>query len=147
LREFSLTVGLIAFQLGMHLPTAKTSSLDLGDGLIGLPGRVCGIGLSANELAPITTTALGFVLVVVDEADSPRKIQLTRGADFGGGLIRRISGLVPLKLPLFITAFGRADRLTLARWEVHFPQIDLTHSASGLDGLQPMSRGDTGNCR
>ena len=72
------------------------------------------IGLPAHELAMIMTIALRFIPTIVEEADRLRKAQLARGAHFYGGLIRRVKTLIPLTVPLFLSAFRRADELATA---------------------------------
>ena len=71
-------------------------------------------GFPAHELAMMVTIALRFIPVLVDEADRLRKAQLARGADFGGGPVRKARSLIPLLVPLFISAFDHADRLAIA---------------------------------
>ncbi|MDA0746694.1 MAG: energy-coupling factor transporter transmembrane protein EcfT [bacterium] len=103
-----------AVVLTTSLFTFTTSPLELADGLERLLRPFRCFGFPAHELAMTTTIALRFVPLLVDEADRLRKSQLARGADFGGGPIRRVRSLLPLLLPLFISAFGRADRLAVA---------------------------------
>ena len=62
----------------------------------------------------IMTIALRFIPTIVEEADRLRKAQLARGAHFCGGLIRRAKALIPLIVPLFLSAFRRADELAVA---------------------------------
>ena len=109
-----LTVRLSALVVGTSLLTLTTSPLELADGLEFLLSPFQRVGLPAHELAMTTTIALRFVPILIDEADRLRRAQLARGADFGGGPIRRIRSLFPLLLPLFISAFERADRLAVA---------------------------------
>lgn len=67
-----------------------------------------------HELAFMTTLALRFVPTIIDEAERIQKAQRSRGADFSGSLLRRIQSLVPLLVPLFASAFHRADDLAVA---------------------------------
>ncbi len=113
-RGLFLVVRLSALVVGISLLTLTTSPLALADGLESLLGPFRRIGLPAHELAMTTTIALRFVPILIDEADRLRRAQLARGANFGGGPIRRIRSLIPLLLPLFVSAFGRADRLAVA---------------------------------
>jgi len=100
--------------LGASLVTLTTSPIDLTDGLESLLSPFRKVGLPAHELAMMMTIALRFVPTFIDEAERLRKAQLARGASFSGGPIRKIKSLVPLLVPLFLSAFRRADQLALA---------------------------------
>ena len=139
-RGLFLVARLSSLVLGTSLLTLATSPLELADGLEALLRPFRRIGLPAHELAMTTTIALRFVPILVDEADRLRKAQLARGADFGGGPVRRIRSLFPLLLPLFLSAFGRADRLAIAM-EARCYQGDRgrtryrTYSLGAMDGV------------
>ncbi len=96
------------------LLTLTTAPLELTGGLERLLGPLRRIGVPAHDLALMITIALRFIPVLIDEAERLRKAQLARGADFGGGPLRRARQMIPLLAPLFISAFDRADRLALA---------------------------------
>ena len=96
------------------LLTLTTSPAELTEGLERLFNPLRRIGFPAHELAMMATIALRFVPVLVEEAERLYKAQLARGASFGGSPIRRAQTLIPLLVPLFISAFARADRLALA---------------------------------
>ena len=116
------------------LLTLTTSPTELTDGLERLLNPLRAIGFPAHELAMMVTISLRFVPVLVEEAERLRKAQLARGADFGGGPVRRARSLIPLLVPLFISAFTRADRLALAMesrcyqggaGRTHFRELEL----------------------
>jgi energy-coupling factor transport system permease protein len=113
-RGLFLTGRFAGLVLVVSLLTLTTSPLDLADGLEWLLAPFRRIGVPTHELAMTTTIALRFIPILVDEANRLRNAQLARGADFGGGPVRRIRSLFPLLLPLFVSAFGRADRLAVA---------------------------------
>lgn len=94
--------------------TLTTAPVELTDGLERLMNPLRVVGFPAHEMAMLVTISLRFVPVLIEEAERLHKAQLARGADFGGNPIRRVRRLVPLLVPLFISAFGRADRLALA---------------------------------
>jgi energy-coupling factor transport system permease protein len=97
------------------LLTLTTSPVSLTDGLehILSPFRV--IGLPAHELAMMMTIALRFIPTLMEEADKIMKAQMARGADFeSGSIVRRARSMVPLLVPLFVSAFRRADELATA---------------------------------
>jgi len=94
--------------------TAATSPVDLGDGLEKLMKPFSRIGVPVHELAMITVIALRFVPTLLDEAGRIIKAQIGRGARFEGGPIARARSSVPILIPLFASAFRRADDLALA---------------------------------
>lgn len=110
-----MAVRLVLLILTTSLLTLTTSPIALTDGLERLlnPFRV--IGLPAHELAMMMTIALRFIPTLIEEADKIMKAQMARGADFeSGGLIDRARSLIPLLVPLFVSAFRRADELAMA---------------------------------
>ena len=73
------------------------------------------IGVPAHEIAMMMTIALRFIPTIIDETDKIMKAQSARGSDFeSGNLIRRAKALIPILVPLFISAFRRADDLAVA---------------------------------
>jgi energy-coupling factor transport system permease protein len=118
-REGLTTGAFFAARLAAVIATASlftltTAPLELTSGLERLLSPFRRVGLPAHELAMMITIALRFIPVLVEEAERLRKAQLARGADFGGGPVRRVRQLMPLLVPLFVSAFERADRLALA---------------------------------
>ncbi len=109
---FSLRLYLII--ITASLLTLTTAPMELTHGLERLLSPLRRIGFPAHELAMLVSISLRFVPVLVEEAERLHKAQLARGADFTGGPIRRARNLIPLLVPLFISAFARADRLALA---------------------------------
>jgi energy-coupling factor transport system permease protein len=109
---FSLRLAVVV--LIAALLTLTTSPTELTDGLERLLGPLRRFGFPAHELAMMITIALRFIPVLVEEAERLHKAQLARGADFSGGPLRRARSLIPLLVPLFVSAFARADRLALA---------------------------------
>ena len=105
-------VFLIAFS---SLLTFTTSPIALTDGIERLLRPFRKFGLPAHELAMMMTIALRFIPTLLEETDRIMKAQTARGADFGsGGILKRAKSLVPLLVPLFISAFRRADDLATA---------------------------------
>ncbi|MBQ9573040.1 MAG: energy-coupling factor transporter transmembrane protein EcfT, partial [Acidaminococcaceae bacterium] len=95
--------------------TFTTSPIVLTDGIEALlrPFRV--IGVPAHELAMMMTIALRFIPTLMEETDRIIKAQTARGADFSGGnLLVRAKNMLPILVPLFISAFRRADDLAVA---------------------------------
>jgi len=105
---------LAAVVLIASLLTLTTTPMELTDGLESLLSPLRRFGFPAHELAMMVSIALRFIPVLVEEAERLHKAQLARGADFGGNPLRRVRNLLPLLVPLFLSAFARADRLALA---------------------------------
>ncbi|HEY8498157.1 MAG TPA: energy-coupling factor transporter transmembrane component T [Limnochordales bacterium] len=106
---------LVLLVAGASLLTLTTSPIDLTDALERLLGPLRRIGVPAHELAMMMSIALRFVPTLIEEADRIMKAQMARGAAFDrGNLLARARGLVPLLVPLFVSAFRRADELALA---------------------------------
>ncbi len=100
---------------GTSLLTLTTSPLKLTDGLESLLRPLKVVKFPAHELAMMMTIALRFIPTLAEEANRIRLAQAARGADFDtGGLVKRAMSLVPLLVPLFISAFRRAEDLAVA---------------------------------
>lgn len=97
------------------LLTLTTSPLQLTDGIEYILKPLKKIGVPASEISMMMTIALRFIPTLMEEAEKIMKAQKARGADFeSGNLIQRAKNLIPLLVPLFISAFRRADELALA---------------------------------
>lgn len=95
------------------LLTLTTTPIVLTDGLENLM-KVCFIPM-AHELAMMMTIALRFIPTLIEETEKIMKAQIARGADFEtGNLMTRAKNLIPLLIPLFLSAFRRADELAMA---------------------------------
>ncbi|MBS6025604.1 MAG: energy-coupling factor transporter transmembrane protein EcfT [Paeniclostridium sordellii] len=106
---------LIFLVVGTSLLTLTTSPIELTDGIERLLKPLRKIGFPVHELAMMMTIALRFIPTLLDETDKIMKAQMSRGADFESkNIINRAKNLVPLLIPLFISAFRRADELAMA---------------------------------
>ena len=94
--------------------TATTSPVDLGDALERLLRPLAWLRFPVHELAMIAVIALRFVPTLLEEAHRIMKAQQGRGASFEGGLIAKARSALPILVPLFASAFRRADELALA---------------------------------
>lgn len=100
---------------GTFLLTYTTSPIALTDGLESLLSPLKKIHLPVHELAMMMCIALRFIPTLIEETDKIMSAQKARGADFeSGNLIQRAKALVPILIPLFISAFRRADELATA---------------------------------
>lgn len=110
-----LAFRLVLLVMATSIMTLTTSPISLTDGIESLLRPFKRIGVPAHELAMMMTIALRFIPTLIEEAEKIMKAQLARGADFeSGGLIKRAKALLPLLIPLFISAFRRADELAMA---------------------------------
>lgn len=114
-RAFFMAIRLVLLIIGTSLLTLTTSPIELTDGIEYLLNPFKRIGLPAHELAMMMTIALRFIPTLLEETDKIMKAQMARGADFeSGNLMNRAKALIPLLVPLFISAFRRADELAMA---------------------------------
>ena len=100
---------------GTLLLTYTTSPLQLTDGLESLLNPLKKIHVPVHELAMMMSIALRFIPTLIEETDKIMSAQRARGADFEtGSLIAKAKALLPLLIPLFVSAFRRADELATA---------------------------------
>lgn len=110
-----MALRLIFLVLFASLLTLTTAPMSLTDGLERLLGPFARMGLPAHELAMMMSIALRFIPTLIDETDRIMKAQKARGADFESGNIwQRAKAMIPLLVPLFVSAFRRADDLPMA---------------------------------
>jgi energy-coupling factor transport system permease protein len=109
------TIRLVLLVVMASLLTLTTSPLDLTDGIERLFQPFTRFGFPAHELAMMMSIALRFIPTLLEETDKIMKAQISRGADFeSGNLVKRMKSMIPLLIPLFISAFRRAEELALA---------------------------------
>ena len=114
-RAFFMVVRIMMLIAGTFLLTYTTSPILLTDGLESLLGPLKKIRVPVHELAMMMSIALRFIPTLIEETDKIMSAQRARGADFeSGSLIQRAKALLPLLVPLFISAFRRADELATA---------------------------------
>ena len=101
--------------MGTFLLTYTTSPIRLTDGLEDLLGPLKKLGVPVHELAMMMSIALRFIPTLIEETDKIMSAQKARGADFEtGSLMSRAKALLPVLVPLFVSAFRRADELAIA---------------------------------
>ena len=97
------------------LLTYTTSPIALTDGLESLMNPLKKIKVPVHELAMMMCIALRFIPTLIEETDKIMNAQKARGADFeSGSIMERAKALIPILVPLFISAFRRADELATA---------------------------------
>ena len=101
--------------IGASLLTLTTKPIHLTDGIESLLSPLNKVGVPAHDLAMMMTIALRFIPTLLEELDKIMKAQQARGADFEtGNILRRAKALVPILVPLFISAFRIAQDLAMA---------------------------------
>ena len=109
------SIRLVFLVTGASLLTLTTQPVALTDGMERLMSPLKRIGFPAHELAMMMSIALRFIPTLLEEADKIMKAQMARGADFeSGNLLQRARAMVPLLVPLFVSAFRRAGDLAMA---------------------------------
>lgn len=112
---FFMVVRILMLIAGTFLLTYTTSPILLTDGLENLLGPLKKIHVPVHELAMIMSIALRFIPTLIEETDKIMSAQKARGADFeSGNIIQKAKALIPILVPLFISAFRRADELAVA---------------------------------
>lgn len=111
----AMAVRLIFLIMGSSLMTLTTTPNDLTDGLEKSLGFLKIIHVPVHEIAMMMSIALRFIPILIEETDKIMKAQQARGADFeSGGIIKKAKAMVPLLVPLFISAIRRAYDLATA---------------------------------
>lgn len=110
-----MAIRLILLIIGSSMLTLTTKPISLTDGIEALLSPFKKLGLPAHDLAMMMTIALRFIPTLLEETDKIMKAQMARGADFeSGNIIRRAKSLIPILVPLFISAFRIAQDLAMA---------------------------------
>ena len=106
---------LVFLVMGTSVLTLTTSPVQLTDGLERLLKPLQKLHFPSHELAMMMTIALRFIPTLLEETDKIKKAQMARGADFeSGNLLDRAKAMIPLLVPLFVSAFKRANDLAMA---------------------------------
>ena len=115
MRAIFMVVRIILLISGTFLLTYTTSPISLTDGLESLLNPLKKLRMPVHELSMMMCIALRFIPTLIEETDKIISAQKARGADFeSGSLMKRVKALVPILVPLFISAFRRADELATA---------------------------------
>ena len=114
-RAIFMTARILMLISGTFLLTYTTSPIALTDGLESLMKPLKVIKIPVHELAMMMCIALRFIPTLIEETDKIMSAQKARGADFeSGNLLQRVKALIPILVPLFVSAFRRADELATA---------------------------------
>ena len=110
-----MAVRLVMLIIGSSLMTLTTTPNHLTDGLESLLNPLKKLKVPVHEVSMMMSIALRFIPTLIEETDKIMKAQMARGADFeDGNLIQKAKSMVPLLIPLFVSAFRRADDLAMA---------------------------------
>lgn len=110
-----MAIRLIYLVIGSSIMTLTTTPNQLTDGMERLLRPLNKLHVPVHEIAMMMTIALRFIPILLEETDKIMKAQIARGADFeNGNLIQKAKNMIPLLVPLFISAFRRANDLAMA---------------------------------
>lgn len=130
---FYMAVRLILLIIGSSMMTYTTTPNQLTDGLEKSLGFLRKVHFPIHEISMMMSIALRFIPILVEETDKIMKAQMARGADFEeGNLIQRAKNLIPLLVPLFISAFRRATDLAMAM------EARCYHGGEGRTKMKPL---------
>lgn len=128
-----MAVRLTYLIIGSSILTFTTTPNSLTDGLETSLRWMQAFKVPVHEIAMMMSIALRFIPILMDETDKIMRAQEARGADFhSGGLFRRVKAMVPLLVPLFVSAFRRANELALAMESRGY------HGGSGRTKMKPL---------
>ncbi len=126
-------VRLVLLVLGSSLMTLTTTPNQLTDGMEKAMSPLRKLNVPIHEIAMMMSIALRFIPILVEETDKIMKAQQARGADFeSGSLITRARAMVPILVPLFISAFRRANDLAMAM------EARCYHGGEGRTKMKPL---------
>ena len=129
-----MVVRLIFLIIGTSIMTLTTTPNDLTDGLERGLRFLKVIHIPVHEIGMMMSIALRFIPILIEEVNKIMKAQMARGADFdNGGLIKKAKAMVPLLIPLFISAFRRASDLAQAM------EARCYHGGDGRTKLHPLA--------
>lgn len=110
-----MALRLIYLIIGSSLMTFTTTPNELTDGIEALLGPLNAIHVPVHEIAMMMSIALRFIPILLEETDKIMKAQIARGADLeSGNMIQKAKSMIPILVPLFVSAFRRANDLAMA---------------------------------
>ena len=128
-----MAIRLIYLVIGSSVMTLTTTPNQLTDGLERLLRALNKMHVPVHEISMMMSIALRFIPILLEETDKIMKAQMARGADFeSGNFIQRAKNMVPLLVPLFISAFRRANDLAMAM------EARCYHGGAGRTQMKPL---------
>ena len=132
-RAVMMSLRIILLIVGTFMLTYTTSPIALTDGLEIMLNPLKKIKIPVHEMSMMMSMALRFIPTLIEETDKIMSAQKARGADFeSGNIIQRVKNMVPLLVPLFISAFRRANDLALAM------EARCYHGGEGRTQMKPL---------
>ncbi|MGN0405506.1 MAG: energy-coupling factor transporter transmembrane component T family protein [Bariatricus sp.] len=128
-----MAIRLIYLIMGSSLMTLTTTPNALTDGLESLLKPLGHLNVPVHEIAMMMSIALRFIPILLEETDKIMKAQIARGADLeSGNIIQKAKALVPILVPLFVSAFRRANDLAMAM------EARCYHGGEGRTKMKPL---------
>lgn len=128
-----MAVRLVLLVAGSSLMTFTTTPNGLTDGLEKLLHPLNRIHVPVHEISMMMSIALRFIPILLEETDKIMKAQIARGADFeSGNIIQRARAMIPILVPLFVSAFRRANDLAMAM------EARCYHGGAGRTKMKPL---------
>lgn len=128
-----MAVRLMYLVAGSSIMTFTTSPNGLTDGMEKLLHPLNKINVPVHEVAMMMSIALRFIPILLEETDKIMKAQIARGADFeSGNIIQRAKAMIPILVPLFVSAFRRANDLAMAM------EARCYHGGEGRTKMKPL---------
>lgn len=129
-----MTIRFVYLIIGSSVMTLTTTPNQLTDGLEKGLNPLSKLHFPVHELAMMMSIALRFIPILIEETDKIMKAQMARGADFEtGGLVKRAKAMLPLFVPLFVSAFRRANELAMAM------EARCYHGGEGRTKMKPLA--------
>lgn len=114
-RAVFMVLRIVMLVVGTSILTYTTSPMRLTDGIESVMNPLKKLKAPVHELSMMMSTALRFIPTLIEETDKIMSAQKARGADFEtGNIVQRAKAMLPILVPLFISAFRRADELAIA---------------------------------
>ena len=128
-----MAMRLVFLVFGSNLMTLTTTPNHLTDGMESVMHPLKKVRVPVHEIAMMMSIALRFIPILIDETDKIMKAQLARGADFeSGNIFKRAKAMVPVLVPLFVSAFRRANDLAMAM------EARCYHGGDGRTQMKPL---------
>ncbi len=128
-----MAIRLVYLIIGTSIMTLTTTPNDLTDGLEKGLRPLKKIHVPVHEIAMMMSIALRFIPILLEETDKIMKAQMARGADFeSGNILQRAKSMIPILVPLFISAFRRANDLAMAM------EARCYHGGEGRTKMKPL---------
>ena len=132
-QAFRMAIRLSYLIIGSSIMTLTTTPNQLTDAMENLFSPLKAIKVPVHEISMMMSIALRFIPILMEETDKIMKAQIARGADFeSGNLIKRVTNMIPLLVPLFVSAFQRANDLAMAM------EARCYHGGEGRTQMKPL---------